>query len=69
MKKFFENWLRNHHYWFSNYRWYRKWYGGKWECWWTDIVYSNVWYNELSLNTYKGRPSAIAKQFIKSEEW
>jgi hypothetical protein len=33
--------------WLSKYRWYRRWYGGRWEKWCTDHpVCSDIWYND-----------------------
>ncbi|MFA5025682.1 MAG: hypothetical protein WC503_04205 [Candidatus Shapirobacteria bacterium] len=53
------NWLRNKHWVFSEYKWYRKWYRGKWEKWWVDYpVASSVWHNE-PLDTWFGRPSPL----------
>lgn len=30
-------------YWLCRYKWYRKWYGGRWEYHWIDICYSSMW--------------------------
>jgi hypothetical protein len=61
--------LRNMYRWFSWSKLYRKWYGGKWECWWTDVIYRRMWYNELTINTYHGKPSVLARQLVKTENW
>lgn len=26
-----------------DYRWYRRWFGGRWECHWIDIAHSFIW--------------------------
>lgn len=26
-----------------DYRWYRRWFGGRWECHWIDITCSFIW--------------------------
>lgn len=28
---------------FSNYRWYRRWCGGHWECWYIDVCRACIW--------------------------
>jgi hypothetical protein len=29
--------------WLSRFRWYRKWYGGRWEYHWIDICHGALW--------------------------
>ena len=37
------NWLRSLKIWFSDYRWYRRWYGGKWLRYVTSLSMGPVW--------------------------
>ena len=30
---------------FSKYRWYRRWYGGRWELWWVQSFWSDFWHD------------------------
>jgi len=51
MKKSMEVWLEI---WFGNYKWCRRWVGGRWECWWIDCCCSMIW---LKMDSRKdGRP-------------
>jgi len=62
-------WLKNLEYHFSNYKWYRKWYGGCWELWWVDVVHSKIWHNG-NLNYWFGRPSPLCRgELIKREDY
>lgn len=36
-----------------NFRWYRKWKGGRWELWWNQQTYLPTWYHN-----HTGRPYA-----------
>lgn len=29
----------------SKYRWYRRWYGGRWECYWIEATGSFIWHD------------------------
>jgi len=56
-------WLRRYNWFFANCRWYRKWYGGRWELWWVDVpVCSEVWH-DITHPEWE-RPSAICRGTI-----
>ena len=38
-----KQWLRNNKWIFSQYKWYRKWYGGKWKYCLTFLPMGPVW--------------------------
>lgn len=39
-------WLRDHHWVFSDHRWYREWHGGNWSFWYLGISCGPVWVPE-----------------------
>lgn len=55
---------------FDRFLWYRKWKGGKWECWDCDMIYSMVWYQVEEFTEIGGkRPSAICRGTPICEDW
>jgi hypothetical protein len=54
---------------FGRYRWYRKWYGGRWEYWWIDICQSFLWldmYSDRCWPAYR-QPCGYGEPLI--EDW
>jgi hypothetical protein len=51
------------------WRWMRKLYGGHWECWWTEVVYSFIWepVEKCSVGSYRRPPCAFGSPTC--EEW
>jgi len=43
MKTWFKNWLKANKWRFLDYKWYRKWYGGKWKYCLTSLSMGPVW--------------------------
>jgi len=41
----------------SNFKWYRKWHGGRWEYWYVDICKSMIWHDiKKDEQGYPNRP-------------
>jgi len=57
----FNSWLLNNKHNFSDYKWYRKWYGGSWVRWHT-VATSPVWFPK----SYK--PGAVLGR-LEEETW
>jgi hypothetical protein len=57
----FSKWMRKHQYNFSDYKWYRKWYGGKWIRWSTE--FGVLWMTE------KEKMPGCCLSKIKEEIW
>lgn len=36
------HWLIGHL--FNRYQWFRRWYGGHWECWYNDLTHTDMWF-------------------------
>lgn len=59
-------------FWFKHYlgqrfRWYRRWYGGRWELWWIDICCSFIWLDihpDRKWPEYR-KPCSIGRPFIE----
>lgn len=55
---------------FADFRWYRKWRGGKWELWWVDVVYCDSWHPVTEFSRIAGvRPTAICRGTPTEENW
>lgn len=58
------NWLRKLEHNLHEYKWYRRWYGGRWELWYVDFVGNEVWHNSLQLpnmRMWNGKPSPLCR--------
>lgn len=62
-------WLRNLQWMLSNWRWYRRWYGGRWERWWVDCPVCSMCWHTGNLQRYDGRPSPLCRGTPVVEEW
>jgi hypothetical protein len=54
---------------FSNFRWYRKLIGGKWEQWWLEGPYIEKWFR---VHTFTGdymRPDPACRGTPVCEDW
>lgn len=42
---------------FDRFKWYRWWYGGRWECWYVDPCKSMIWHDiKKDEQGYQNRP-------------
>lgn len=54
----------------SPYRWGRRLHGGKWERWWVDVVYADVWHRVPEWSEVTGsRPAPICHGPPVCEDW
>lgn len=55
---------------FSGFRWWRRYCGGKWERWWVDVVYCDSWHPVTEFSRiYGDRPTAICRGTPIEEDW
>lgn len=55
---------------FTEFRWWRRLRGGKWERWWVDVVYSDSWHPVTEFSRLAGcRPTAICRGTPIEEDW
>jgi hypothetical protein len=40
---------------FSKYKWARRWYGGKWECWYANVCCTTTWLRVTEFYSVTGK--------------
>lgn len=54
----------------GEYRWFRRWVGGHWERWYTDVVHGDFWYRVDGCRAHRAdRPTPICRGTPTCEEW
>jgi hypothetical protein len=54
----------------TNYQWFRRFVGGKWELWWVDSpVCSYVWHDVLEFSRVCGERPPLCRGTVTEENW
>ena len=55
---------------FCDFRWYRKLTKARWERWWVDVIYDDVWHRVKEWSDITGeKPTAICRGTPIKEDW